>query len=192
MHTLLDLLGNIPTFIHISDGKMHAVNALDQLVPEPGAFYIVDRGFLDFERLHRFHEAGSFFVIRGKSNLALFASSRSYNGIDLRPNGCAYWVLLAKRFRYTVAAYSFQGSADRKASDLSDEQLCVARAHHHRSVSVPMAGGVVFQMDQAASSHQTVLRYFRERGENADLDRRVGVCIGSYRQKTFKSKSQPL
>jgi len=69
LHTLLDLRGNIPTFIHISDGKMHEVNILDQLLPEPGAFYIMDRGFLDFERLYRFHEAGSFFVTRGKSNL---------------------------------------------------------------------------------------------------------------------------
>jgi len=73
LHTLLDLRGNIiPTFIHISDGKMHEVNVLDQLLPEPGAFYIVDRGFLDFERLFRFHEAGSFFVIRGKSNLKVY------------------------------------------------------------------------------------------------------------------------
>ncbi len=69
LHTLLDLRGNIPTFIHISDGKTHEVNVLDQLLPEPGAFYIMDRGFLDFERLFRFHQAGSFFVTRGKSNL---------------------------------------------------------------------------------------------------------------------------
>jgi hypothetical protein len=69
LHTLLDLRGNIPSFIHISDGKMHEVNILDHLLPEPGAFYIVDRGFLDFERLYRFHTAGSFFVTRGKSNL---------------------------------------------------------------------------------------------------------------------------
>jgi hypothetical protein len=69
LHTLLDLRGNIPTFIHISDGKVHEVNILDRLLPEPGAFYIMDRGFLDFERLYRFHEAGSFFVTRGKSNL---------------------------------------------------------------------------------------------------------------------------
>ncbi len=69
MHTLLDLRGNIPSFIHISDGKMHEVNVLDQLIPEPGAFYIMDRGFLDFTRLFRLHEAGSFFVIRAKSNL---------------------------------------------------------------------------------------------------------------------------
>jgi hypothetical protein len=69
LHTLLDLRGNIPTVIHISDGKLHEVNILDHLAPEPGAFYLMDRGFLDFDRLHRFHQAGSFFVTRAKSNL---------------------------------------------------------------------------------------------------------------------------
>jgi len=69
LHTLLDLRGNIPTFLHISDGKLHDVNVLDLLIPEPGAFYVMDRGYIDFERLFRFHEAGSFFVTRAKSNL---------------------------------------------------------------------------------------------------------------------------
>ena len=69
LHTLLDLRGNIPSFIFISDGKMHDVNILDRLVPEPGAIYVMDRGYIDFERLGRFHEAGSFFVIRAKRNL---------------------------------------------------------------------------------------------------------------------------
>jgi len=69
LHTLLGLRGNIPSFIFISDGKLHEVNVLDQLIPEPGAFYVMDRGYLDFERLGRFEEAGSFFVIRAKSNL---------------------------------------------------------------------------------------------------------------------------
>jgi len=69
LHTLLDLRGNIPTFIHISDGKMHDVNVLDLLLPEPGAYYVMDRGYLDFERLYHLHEAGSFFVTRAKSNL---------------------------------------------------------------------------------------------------------------------------
>ncbi len=68
LHTLLDLRGNIPTFIHISDGKLHDVNVLDILLPEPGAFYIMDRGYVDFERLFTLHMAGGFFVIRTKSN----------------------------------------------------------------------------------------------------------------------------
>ncbi len=68
LHTLLDLRGNIPTFIHISDGKLHDVNVLDILLPEAGAFYIMDRGYVDFERLFTLHMAGAFFIIRAKSN----------------------------------------------------------------------------------------------------------------------------
>src|ERR1017187_4166795 len=67
-HTLLDLRGNNPSFIHISDGKMHDVNILDQLIPEAGAFYVMDRGYIDFQRLYRLHQAGSFFVTRAKRN----------------------------------------------------------------------------------------------------------------------------
>lgn len=69
LHTLLDLRGNIPSFIRISDGKWHEVNVLDELITEPGAFYVMDRGYIDFERLGRLSEAGSFFVTRAKSNL---------------------------------------------------------------------------------------------------------------------------
>ena len=69
MHTLLDLRGNIPSFIHISDGKLHDVNALDLLVVEPGAIYVMDRGYVDFSRLYALHQAGAFFVTRAKSNM---------------------------------------------------------------------------------------------------------------------------
>jgi len=69
LHTLLDLRGPIPAFLYISDGLLHEMNILDQIVPEAGAFYVMDRGYIDFERLHRFHEVGAFFVIRARSNL---------------------------------------------------------------------------------------------------------------------------
>ena len=68
MHTQIDLRGNIPSFLYVSDGKMHEVNVLDLIPPEPGSFTIMDRGFLDFERLYRLTQAGAFFVIRSKSN----------------------------------------------------------------------------------------------------------------------------
>jgi hypothetical protein len=98
LHTLLDLRGNVPTFIHISDGKMHEVNILDQLLPEPGALYMMDRGFLDFERLYRFHEASSFFVTRGKSNLK---AQRRYSNPNDRATGliCDQTVLLTASTR---------------------------------------------------------------------------------------------
>jgi hypothetical protein len=66
LHTLLDLRGAIPAFIHISDGKLHDVNVLDILPVEAGAFYVMDRGYLDFERLYAMHQAGAFFVTRAK------------------------------------------------------------------------------------------------------------------------------
>jgi len=69
LHTLLDLRGNIPTFIHISDGKLHEVNVLDQIVFDAASFYIMDRGFIDFARLYTLHLAQAFFVIRAKSSL---------------------------------------------------------------------------------------------------------------------------
>ena len=68
LHTLLDLRGYIPAFIHISDGKLHDVNVLDLLVPQPGAFYVMDRAYLDFKRLHDLHQSLCFFVLRTKTN----------------------------------------------------------------------------------------------------------------------------
>ena len=68
LHTLLDLKGNIPSFIAITEGRVHEVNILDELIPEAGAIYIMDRGYLDFERLNLLHQGSSFFIVRAKSN----------------------------------------------------------------------------------------------------------------------------
>ena len=69
MHTLLNLRGSIPEFIRITDAKVHDVNILDELIPEPGSFYVMDRAYIDFERLYLINQCGAFFVIRAKSNL---------------------------------------------------------------------------------------------------------------------------
>ena len=97
LHTLLDLRGNIPTFIHISDGRFNDVSVLDQLVPEAGAFYVMDRGFLDFARLYRLHQAGSFFVTRARANTK--AHRRYSRSVD-RSTGliCDQTVFLTGRF----------------------------------------------------------------------------------------------
>src|SRR5207253_5726402 len=71
MHTLLDLRGNIPTFIRVADGKVHDVNMLDEIMPEAGAFYVMDRGYIDFQRLFVLTLSSAFFVVRTKSNLLL-------------------------------------------------------------------------------------------------------------------------
>ena len=80
MHTLLDLHGNIPTFIRISNGKMHDVNILDELLIEAGSFYVMDRGYIDFKRLYRFTLSSAFFVVRSKDNVLL--QRRSSHPVD--------------------------------------------------------------------------------------------------------------
>jgi hypothetical protein len=94
MHTLLDLRGCIPSFIHISEGKLHDVNVLDLLLPEPGAIYVMDRGYVDFARLYLLHQAGAFFVTRAKSNID---ARRLYSAPSDRANGiiCDQTIVLA-------------------------------------------------------------------------------------------------
>jgi len=93
LHTLLNLRGAIPEFILISDGKLHDVNVLDDLIPNPGAYYILDRGYLDFQRLYHLHTARAFFVTRAKSN---FKFRRRYSHPVDRTSGliCDQTVLL--------------------------------------------------------------------------------------------------
>jgi hypothetical protein len=102
MHTLLDLRGNIPSFIHISDGKLHDVHALDMLVPEAGAIYVMDRGYVDFARLYGLHQAGAFFVIRAKSNLD---AHRVYSAATDRTTGVIADQTIALDGRYTSKDY---------------------------------------------------------------------------------------
>jgi IS4 transposase len=85
MHTLLDLHGSIPTFIRITEGKTHDVNVLDEFIPEAGSFYVMDRGYIDFERLYRFTLCSAFFVVRSKENILL--QRRYSHPVDGRSSG---------------------------------------------------------------------------------------------------------
>jgi hypothetical protein len=102
MHTLLDLRGAIPSFIHISDGKLHDVNVLDIVIPEPGAFYVMDRGYLDFKRLYALHQAGSFFITRAKSNLE---AKRLYSAPTDRSTGVICDQIIALNGYYSRRRY---------------------------------------------------------------------------------------
>ena len=102
MHTLLDLRGNIPSFIHVSDGKLHDVHALDLLLPEAGAIYVMDRGYVDFARLHGLHLAGAFFVTRAKSNMN---AHRVYSAPTDRATGIICDQTIALDGHYTSQHY---------------------------------------------------------------------------------------
>src|SRR5271157_1503788 len=105
MHTLLDLRGNIPSFIHVSDGKLADVHALDLLLPEPGAIYVMDRGYVDFARLHTLHQAGAFFVTRTKSNMN---AHRIYSAPTDRTTGIICDQSIALDGHYTSKNYPEQ------------------------------------------------------------------------------------
>src|SRR5690606_35372733 len=72
MHTMIDLCGSIPVFISITEGSVHDVNILDEITPQPGSIYVMDRGYVDFARLHRLHDAKAYFVVRAKTNLSFY------------------------------------------------------------------------------------------------------------------------
>jgi hypothetical protein len=101
LHTLMNLRGNIPEFIHISDGKMHDVKVLDILIPEAGSFYVMDRGYVDYSRLYSLHQASAFFVTRAKSN---FSFRRLYSNQVDKSTGL--------RCDQTVVLTTFYGKKD--------------------------------------------------------------------------------
>jgi len=153
---LLDLRGNIPSFIHISDGKMHDVNVLDLLLPEPGAYYVMDRGYLDFERLHHLHEAGSFFVTRAKSNLK--AERRYFHPVDratgliLRSNRDLEWLLLRTKGFRSAPSHQVHRSEVPQAPRIPYQSVWLARIEHRRLVSLPLAGELFFKWINSTSA----------------------------------------
>ena len=170
LHTLLDLRGNIPTFIHVSDGKMHDVNVLDILVPEPGAFYIMDRGYVDFERLFLLHTVGAFFIIRAKSNTRYERRyshpARQDDRGALRPDGGVDRSEGPQALSAAAATYQVLRCRNGKDVQFLDQSLRRLGAHRCTALSLPMAGGAVLQVDQAntcASSRSSARRRTQSR-----------------------------
>ena len=174
MHTLLDLRGNIPSFIHISDGKLHDVHALDMLLPEAGAIYVVgswlrrlcpplcvapSRGLLR-------HAC----QVEHRCSSRLFGADGSLDRHHLRPDHLPGRLLHPSGLPRTSAAHPLQGPRVRQDAGLHHQQLLASGRHHLRALQKPLAGGTLLQVDQAASSDQAVLRHVGERGEDADLD----------------------
>ena len=186
MHTLLDLRGHIPCFISITGGAVHEVNVLDELVLEAGAYYMMDRGFIDFARLYRFTQGLAFFVTRAKDNM-------DYRVRESRPVDLSH--RLARRSEHpparrqhppalsrVAAAREFHGPRHRQESGVPEQQLHAGGLDHRPALPLPLAGGIVFQMDQAESADQGVLRHLGERRQDAVVDRhqRLRAASPSY------------
>src|SRR5713101_4952572 len=140
MHTLLDLRGSIPAFVHITDGTVHDVNVLDQIVPEAGAFYVMDRGYLDFERLYRLTLAAAFFVTRTKENVLL---QRRYSQPVDRASGVKsdHTVVLTapgsfKHYPAALRKVRYFRCRTPAFPRLLEQQLRVASTNHRRPVQI--------------------------------------------------------
>ena len=162
MHTLLDLHGNIPTFISITDGKVHDVNILDEILPEAGAFCVMDRGYVDFGRLFVFTQSLAFFVVRSKANVKL--QCRYSHPAD-RSTGVRsdHTVILT-----TVGSASLPGpaaashlcrSGNQQAAHVPYQQSHPSGTYHRQNPQVSLAGRAILQMDQTASENQSFLWY---------------------------------
>jgi hypothetical protein len=192
MHSLLDLHGNIPTFISITDGKVHDVNVLDEILPEAGAFYVMDRGYLDFERLFGFTACGAFFVVRTKSNVIL---QRRYSRVvdqstGVRSDHTVILTALSSAMAYpdTLRRINqLSRCGNRTPIQVPHQQFPASGTDHREDLPGPLAGGVGLQVDQAAPANQGLLRHQRERGKNPNLDCRVGLRAGRHRSEAART-----
>jgi Domain of unknown function (DUF4372)/Transposase DDE domain len=151
MHTLLDLRGNIPTFIHISDGKMHDVRVLDEVVVEPGAIDVMDRGYVDFVRLPVLHQVGAFFVTRAKSNMD---PHRIYSTASDRAAGiiCDQTIALdgfyaSKDYPERLRRIRFKDPETRKNLVFLTNQFVLPAATICAALQKSVASGTLLQMD---------------------------------------------
>ena len=196
MHTLLDLRGNIPSFIHISDGKLHDVNILDQLIPEAGAFYVMDRGYIDFQRLYRLHQAGSFFVTRAKRNMD---AQRRYS----RPTDRSTGVI----FDQTLVLQGYQSAKDYpdpfrgiryKDPETGKRLLFISNNTALPALSICSLYKARWQVElffRWIKMHlrvKGILRNLGKRSQVADLDRRVGLRARRHHQKAPEPLAQPV
>jgi len=196
MHTLLDLRGNIPTFISITDGTVHDVNVLDEILPEAGAFYVLDRGYLDFERLYRFTMSAAFFVTRAKTNIRL---QRRYSravdkstGVQSDQTAILTAIGSARVYPDTLRRIVYRDAETNKRLTFLTNNFDLPALTIALILQVPLAGGTFLQMDQAAPPDQGFLRHQRKCGEDTDLDRRVRLRARCYRSQKARTELKSL
>jgi len=196
MHTLLDLRGSIPIFVDITEGAVHDVNALDKMPVEPGSYYVMDKGYVDFNRLYtRFHKCRAFYVTRAKDNIKYQAISSSEvdktAGIIsdqlVRLTGYKSSKYYPEEFRLVVyedyatsVVYTFM------TNDFDLPALTIAELYRERWKIE------LFQMDKAASSYQGILRYKSECSLLSNMDRNRHLLADRNCQEEAKSGNQSL
>ena len=187
MHTLLDLRGNIPSFIHISDGKLHDVHALDMLLPEAGAIYVVDRGYVDFARLYVLHQAGAFFVTRAKSNIdAHRVYSAPIGSLDrhhLRPDHLPGRLLHPKDYPELLRRIRFKDPESGKTLVFITNNFSLPAATICALYKSRWQVELFFKW---IKQHLRIKQFYgtsENVGEDADLDSRLGLRPRRHRQE---------
>ncbi len=185
LHTLIDLRGNIPCFVLITHGKTHDVKVLDALPIEVGAFYVMDRGYLDFGRLHRFTLGLAFFVTRAKTNLDF--SRRSSRRVD-KTTGLRSDQTIVLNGPKTSTLYpdplrriSYSDLRDGQAVRLLDQQLRPPGIDNSEHLQEAMASRAILSMDQAKFENQIIFWYVTECREDTSMDRDLHLCAGGHR-----------
>ncbi len=193
LHTLLDLEGSIPAYLDVKPAKIHEIHVLDELLFQPGAIYIMDRGYLDFQRLYRLHQSQAFFITRARKDFCFrrlaAAPVDKLTGLRCDQKIRLVSFYTAKFYPDPLRRIGLRDSRKREDLGLLNQQLLSARAHHHRALQMPRAGGVVFQMGQAASAHQEILRSFTQCREDPNLDRHLRLRAAGHRSQTTGART---
>ena len=197
LHTLLDLRGNIPTVIRITPAQLHDVHFLDHLVLEPGAFYVMDRGYLDFARLHRWTQAGAFFVTRASKNFR-FQRLVSHP-VEDKTGGVQCDQTISLKWFYSVQGYPGPLRRVRFRDPITQKKL-VFLTNNFTLPALTIADlyrsrWQVELFFKWIKQHLRIKAFYgtsRQRGQDAGLDRRLRLRAGGHRQEAAEPGAQPL
>lgn len=196
LHTLLDLKGSIPAFIHISDGKLHDVNAPRFASPRSRSFLHHGSRLCRFRASLPYPQAFSIFSypskIKQQLNTNILFEDRQNSRTTLRPNYQTQELLRGKRLSRVYSPHQIPRQRNRSDLKLSDQQSHLTSPYDYRTLSLSLESRTVLQMDQATSAYQSILRNFRECSKVTDLDCNLDLCASRYCQKKIKTHSQSL
>ena len=195
LHTLTNLRGNIPEFIHFSDGKMHEVKVLDILIPEPGSIYVMDRGYVDYASLLPSSSFSLLCYSRQKQfcfSTALFLCGRQVYRAPMRPNNCLEKFLRQKRLPGKASAHYLSRYRDWKKVCFFDQQFHLTFYHDIPVIQGKVADRAVFQMDQAEPTYKGLLWDLVELGQNTNLDCHIRLRPCCYPQEEAWPGAKPL
>src|SRR5467141_2214764 len=189
LHTMIDLQSAIPVFIDITHGKIHDVNALDHIIPQPGSYIVVDRGYIDFHRLYALHQAMDLLCHSGQSRSSIPAapipSDRQNNRSAKRSNHPFNRPQNIRPLSSSSAPGQLLLGRNRQTLRLPDERLSSPAAHGGGHLSQPVAGRTVLQMDQTAFADQAFLRHLPKLRQNPGLDCGCRLRPDRHYQKTI-------